>query len=182
MKTSDIKKDRINNTNKITIDLSPIYTADEIIKIIYGIENSYGGIDEIICLNVDDDNQIKENKRFETLSLFDQEFNDDIFLKSSKYIIKTPYLSKEFIIDRDANELVILTSEKTDDMGIKYYIVDDSSIFKREEKTENFYRLDKETKEWNRVPTMIGYMNDGTFRFVEISKEEVDNYILGKSK
>ena len=176
MKISDIKTERTENSKRTIIDINPIYTADEIIKIIDVIENTYGGIDEIICLDVNDNKQI-ENNRFETLDSFIQEFDDDAFIKSSMYIVKVPYLSKEFIIDRKANKYVILTTiEKDDCMGIKYYLVDDSDIFKRDEKKENFYRLEKDTKEWIRVPSMIGLMNDGTFNFVEITKEEVDKY------
>lgn len=173
----------MQNKDEKVLNLNTLETNIDIIDIVDGLENSYGGIDEIICQQLDENNQVAAVKRFSDVIQFEQGFTPTDFQMSTNVLIKAPLVEKEFLIDKASKNLYI-RSKRMDANSksiIHYYIVDDETLVRREADTENFYRFDKETNEWVQVPSMIGLMNDGTFNFKEITEDDIKAFTAPKT-
>ena len=129
--------------------------AKDIISLIEYLQDSYGEVEEILCLEKDkDNNTVLSYIEYDDFKEFEAGFNDELFNKYQVYKFCLKERHMDFFVDIRTNNLIVGNNEGTlgkktyDPDKVNFYEDEYGNIVKYDDNKKMVYTFDSKLKKW----------------------------------
>ena len=151
-----VHKDTIKfeNNNFHEIYECNIKNINDFVSLIESLEDSYGVIEDILCIKTDKDNNLLSYIEYDNIDELKNIFNNDKYREYNMYKFSSRDKYIDFMYDTNSNNLNIYNNEGSlgkkeyDKKKNKYYKDEYGNIVKYDENKRIIYTFDKENNKW----------------------------------
>lgn len=151
---------------------------NDLVALIKSLEDTYGPVEDILCIKKDDNNHILTYLEYDDLDGLKAKFKTFDLHNAYKFVAKESYIS--FVIDMNSKKLLVTNSEGTlgkriyDPAKVKLYKDEYGNVVKYDENKQMIYTFDKEKDKWIKRRDLRNGFFDYDNGYTLISDEEAN--------
>ncbi len=153
-----------------------IADINDLIALIRSLEDTYGSIEDILCIKKDDNNNIMTYLEYDNLEELKAKFKTFELHNAYKFVARDSYI--DFVLDIKSHKLLITNSEGTlgkrvyDPRKVAYYKDEYGNVIKYDKNKEMIYTYDEKGKKWVKRRDLRNGFYDYDNGYTLISEEE----------
>lgn len=177
-----VHKDTIKfeNNNFNEIYECNIESFKDLVLLIKSLEDTYGVIEDILCIKTDKDNKLVSFIEYDDLDELKNNFNNDEYREYNMYKFSSRDRYIDFMYDINSNNLNIYNNEGSlgkkiyDENKVKYYKDNYGNIVKYDDNKRMIYTFDKKNNKWikNRELTSDFLSYDSEYTLIDFNEPD----------
>ncbi len=175
MKLTHKETVKFDNNNFHKIYECNISNINDFISLVKSLKDSYGVIEDILCIKTDKDNKLISFIEYDTVDELKDKLNQEEYKKYNIYKFSSKNRYIDFMYDTKSNSLNVYNNEGSlgkkeyDESKIKYYKDKYGNIVKYDENKYLIYTFDKKNNKWikNRELTSDFFSYDSEYTLLD---------------